>query len=76
MIMRPSTQQLIERQILDEIASFRQEYGLPPKKVSFNRVSSLDGLPFPTKSFKLFGLWKEEEALAMARASFERIYWK
>lgn len=76
MVIRPSEWEPIERQILNEIAGFRQEYGLPPKKTNFNRTSSLDGMPFPVKAFKLFGLWKDEEALAKARASFERIYWK
>jgi len=76
MVIRPSEWEPIEEQLLKEIAAFRTEYGLPPKKISFNRVSSLDGLPFPTQSFKLFGLWKEEGALAKARAGFERIYWK
>ncbi len=75
MVMRPSDREPIEHQILDEITSFRKEYGLPPKKIGFNHASSLDGMPFPVKTFKLFGLWKDEEALAMARASFERIYW-
>ncbi|MCP5100733.1 MAG: hypothetical protein GY943_34725, partial [Chloroflexi bacterium] len=76
MIMRPSDKEPIKRQLLDEIASFRQEYGLPSKKVIFNRVSSLDGQFFSVPSFKLYGLWKDEDALAQARASFERIYWK
>ncbi len=76
MVIRPSEWQPIESQILQEIASFREEYGLPSKKVSFNQVSALDSTIFPTNSFKLFGLWKEEEALAKTRASFERIYSK
>jgi hypothetical protein len=76
MIIRPSEWQPIESQILQEITSFREEYGLPAKKVKFNRASLLDGPPFPMDSFKLFGLWKDEEALAKARASFERSYWE
>ncbi|UCC51613.1 MAG: hypothetical protein JSV68_21310 [Anaerolineaceae bacterium] len=76
MVLRPSEWQPIESQILQEIASFREEYGLPSKKVRYNRVSLLDGPPFPMNSFKLFGLWKDEEALAKTRASFERIYFE
>ncbi len=76
MVLRPSEWQPIESQILQEIASFREEYGLPSKKVRFNQVSSLGGPIFPINSFKLFGLWKDEEALAETRASFERIYWE
>jgi len=76
MVSRPSEWQPIEDQLLQEIANFRKEYGLPPKKVGFNQVSLLDGQPVPVNSFKLFGLWKDEEALAKTRASFERIYWK
>ena len=76
MVTRPSEWEPIEKLIQQEITNFRQEYGLPAKKVRFNRVSSLDGQIVPMNSLKLFGLWKDEEALAKTRASFERIYWK
>ncbi len=76
MVSRPSEWQPIEDQIRREITKFREEYGLPSKKVRFNRISSLGGQPFPMSSFKLFGLWKDKEALAKTRASFERIYWR
>jgi hypothetical protein len=76
MVIRPSEWQPIESQMLKEITDFRQEYGLPSKTVNFNRASSLAGQHFPVDSFKLFGLWKDEEAMAKTRASFERIYWK
>jgi hypothetical protein len=76
MIVRPPEWTPIEKLLLDEIANFRAEYGVPSRKVNYNRVSSFDGQFFPVNSFKLFGLWKDEEALAKARASFERIYWK
>ena len=76
MVLRPSEWQPIEGQIKQEINAFREEYGLPAKKINFNRVSSLDGQFIPIPQFKLFGLWKEEEALAEARAHFERLYWK
>ncbi|HEX6386417.1 MAG TPA: hypothetical protein VF177_17230 [Anaerolineae bacterium] len=75
-VIRPSEWQPIEAQIMQEIAALRQEYGLPAKKVKFNRVSSLDGQFIPMPQFKLFGLWKEETALAEARTNFERLYWK
>ncbi|MFQ5433606.1 MAG: hypothetical protein ACE5FD_01905 [Anaerolineae bacterium] len=76
MVIRPFDQQPIRTQLLQEIASFREEYGIPAKKVGYNRISSLSGQHFPVKSFKLFGLWTNEAAIAEARASFERIYWK
>jgi len=76
MVLRPSEWQPIESQILQEIVSFREEYGLPSKKVRFYQVASIDGPLFPMNSLKLFGLWKEEETLAKTRASYERIYWK
>lgn len=76
MVIRPSDWQPIESQIQQEIATFREEYGLPSKKVGFNQVFPLDSTVFPMNSFKLFGLWKDEKALAETRASFERLYWK
>lgn len=76
MVLRPFDWQPIESQILQEIASFRKEYGLSSKKVRFSQVSSFDGPVFPMNSFKLFGLWKEKEAIAKTRASFDRLYWK
>lgn len=76
MVIRPFDRQPIKHQLLQEIASFREEYGIPAKKVGFNRISSLSGEHFPIKSLKLFGLWEDEATIAEARASFERIYWK
>ena len=76
MVIRPSDREPIRAQLLQEIASFREEYGIPAKKVGYNRISSLSGQHFPIKSFELFGLWTDEAALAETRASFERIYWK
>ena len=75
MVTRPSEWQPIETFIKQEISDFRLEYGLPAKKVKFNRASSLGGGHFPVIKFKLTGLWQDEEALAEARANFERIYW-
>jgi hypothetical protein len=74
--IRPFDRQPIRTQLLQEIASFREEYGIPAKKVGYNRISSLNGQHFPIKSFELFGLWTDEAAITEARASFERIYWK
>jgi hypothetical protein len=76
MVIRPSEWPPIESLILQEITSFREEYGLPSKKVRFNQVSLFDGPPSPMNSFKLFGLWKDEEALTKTRASFDRSYWE
>jgi hypothetical protein len=75
MVTRPSEWKPIEAFIKQEITDFRLEYGLPAKKVKFNRASSLDGGYFPITKFKLTGLWQDEEALDEARDTFERLYW-
>lgn len=75
MILRPPEAQNLERLLLQEITALRQEYGLPAGRVNFNRISTLSGQPVPWPRFELFGLWKEEELLEEARATFARLYW-
>lgn len=76
MILRPPEVEGMEPLLLQEIAVLRREYGLPAGKVHFNRMSSLSGEPLRWPRLELFGLWKEEEALEQARATFSRLYWK
>ncbi len=77
MVMRPSEWQPIEQQMMREITLLRQEYGLPAKKVVFNRAASaMDSDFIPERRLEMFGLWREEWALAEARAGFDRTYRK
>lgn len=76
MVLRPFTSSEIEKQMHDELAAFAEEYGLPPQKIHYNRISSLNREPYPTPRFELFGLWKNEEALTEARDTFAKRYWK
>lgn len=73
MILRPADGQLIEQQMQRELATFAEEYGLPPKKIHYNRLSSLNGEPYSVGRFGLFGLWKDEAALNTAREVFARL---
>lgn len=75
-IIRPSVPRSIEKQIQDELVAFAEEYGFPPQKIKYNRLSSLSGEPFSIPRFELFGLWKDEKALDEARETFARLYWK
>ena len=74
MVTRPSEWRPIEETIRNEILSLRQEYGLPAKKVKFNRAAPLGDGYFPVPKLKLIGRWNDEEALDKARAAFDRIY--
>ena len=76
MVLRPFVSREIEQQIRDELASFAAEYGLPPQKIRYNRLSSLSGEPYSVPRFGLFGLWKDETAINEARDTFARLYWK
>jgi hypothetical protein len=75
MILRPHDWEPIENQMHAELAAFAEEYGLPPKKMHYNRLSPLSGEPHPVTQFKLFGLWKNEEAITEARDTFADLYW-
>lgn len=75
-VIRPSELRFIEKQIRDELAAFAEEYHLPPAKIHYNRLSSLNGQPYGVARFELFGLWKNEEALNEARETFAHLYWK
>lgn len=75
-IIRPSDYQSIEKQIHDELLGFAQEYNLPPQKIAYNRLSSLTKEPYRVPKYELLGLWKNDEALAEARDTFARLYWK
>ena len=76
MVIRPSESRFIEKQIRDEILAFADEYSLPPAKINYNRLSSLNGEPYQVSKFQLFGLWKNEEALTEARDRFAQLYWR
>jgi hypothetical protein len=76
MVIRPFTSSEIEKQMRDELAAFAEEYGLPPQKIHYNRISSLNREPYLVPRFELFGLWKNEEALTEARDTFAKRYWK
>jgi len=71
-VMRPALKANLVRQLLDDIDKFRREYGLPVKKVKFNRAEG--GHFTPTRRLLLIGLWNDEKALAAARNAFDRIY--
>jgi hypothetical protein len=60
----------IEKQIGSEIAKFRQEYGLPSKKVHFNQAVGSSHVPIGR--LILSGLWKDDDVLSQVRASFSR----
>jgi hypothetical protein len=60
-------------QLLDEIDKFRREYGLPGKKVKFNRPGA-GGKLMSTRRLMLVGLWSSEDALKAAQAAFDRRY--
>jgi hypothetical protein len=62
----------IEKQIGSEIAKFRREYSLPPKKIHFNQLVGSSHVPMGRLT--LYGLWKDDDVLSQARASFSRIY--
>jgi hypothetical protein len=75
MILRPHEWEPIEKQMRDELIAFAEEYGFPPKKMHYNRLSPLSGEPHSVAQFKLFGLWKDEEAITEARDTFADLYW-
>lgn len=76
MVIRPYESQHIETQMHDELVAFALEYGLPPKKIHYNRLSSMGGEPYSVSRFELRGLWKNEEAITEARDTFSRRYWR
>lgn len=42
-------------------------------KIHYNRLSSLNGEPYPVHRFALFGLWKDKAALSAACEVFARL---
>jgi hypothetical protein len=76
MILRPFDLPYIEQQMMDEITEFRQEYGLPAKKVSYYRALMPGGMPEPISRFHLSGSWKNGLTLGKAQANFYRKYRK
>lgn len=76
MVIRPFEPHTIGKQMRDELAAFAEEYGLPPQKIHYNRLSSLSREPYPVPRFELFGLWKNEAAITEARDTFAHLYWK
>jgi hypothetical protein len=71
--MRPAAKANLASQLLDEIDKFRREYGLPGKKVKFNRPGA-GGKLMSTRRLMLVGLWSSEDALKAAQAAFDRRY--
>jgi hypothetical protein len=75
MVLRPFAYHEIEKQMHNELTALAEEYGVLPKKMHYNRLSPLSGEPYTAK-YKLFGLWKNEEAIMEARDTFARLYWE
>ncbi|MBN1318693.1 MAG: hypothetical protein JXA42_24645, partial [Anaerolineales bacterium] len=72
-VIRPAEWMSIDDQIKQEIKELCQEYGLPSRKVNYNLTSMLDDQFVPMLQFKLFGLWRDKDALDKARAAFDRL---
>lgn len=70
-LLRPVDATGIERQLLDALNALRQEYGIPPKKVHFNRLVADRHVPL--RGLALHGGWKDEVVLRRARAGFDRL---
>jgi hypothetical protein len=73
-ILRPFDSHYIEKQLLDEITAFRQEYGLPVKKLSYYQAFSLSGVSTPISRFTLAGTWKDQSSILSAQLNFYRLY--
>ncbi len=71
MVLRPYAVRHIEKQIQDELLAFAAEYGLPAKKIHYNRSSPSGGELQPVFRFELTGLWKNEAALSRAGEVFK-----
>jgi hypothetical protein len=70
MILRPLPPEDSEKMLLAEINKFRQEYGLPPKKVHYNRIAGEELVAVPR--FILYGHWKDSNLIKQAQAAFDK----
>jgi hypothetical protein len=75
-IMMPVDVPFIEKQLLDEITAFRQEYGLPVKKINYHQAPSLSSMPVSLPRLKLGGDWKNQNLINSARKNFYSMYRK
>jgi hypothetical protein len=73
-ILLPFDPPYIEKQLLDEITAFRQEYGLPVKKISYYQAFSLSSIPNPISRFTLAGSWKDGKLIDSAQSNFYILY--
>jgi hypothetical protein len=73
-VMRPPEPQEMEKVLLAEINNFRLEYGLPPKKIHYNRAVGNEAVPVPR--LVLYGHWKDKVLVDGAQAAFDTIYRK
>lgn len=76
MVLRPSEQISVEKQLMNEITELRKEYRVLPKQLKFNHPGDFGGMFTRVPQFKLFGLWKDEDALQKARQQFADLYWR
>jgi hypothetical protein len=76
MILRPAEHISVEKQLMNEITELRKEYRVLPKQLKFNHVSDFGGAFTRVPQFKLFGLWKDEEAIQRAQQKFADLYWR
>ncbi|NOZ51333.1 MAG: hypothetical protein GXP37_15015 [Chloroflexi bacterium] len=70
-IYRPADSRNIDKQIADKLKVLREEYMVPPKKVTYyyiagSRIRESQKLILPA-------IWKMEDMLAQARAGFDRL---
>jgi len=70
-VMRPADPPDLGKQLVGEIDRFRREYGIPVKKVKFNRQVGRSYEPM--NRLRLFGLWQDEQAIKAAQAAFDRM---
>ena len=66
----------VESLLATEIEALADEYGLPLKKVTFNRQTAFGLDPVRIPRLELFGLWHDAEALKVSRVTFDRLYGK
>jgi len=71
LVLRPANAAGIEKQVLAALDAFRQEYGIPSKKVSFSQ--RVAGHVVPQRRFTLQGEWKDDTVLDQAREGFRRL---
>lgn len=71
-VMRPPAVEAVEAMLRGEIERLRREYGVPVRGVSY--TAFVDGMARSRPRLILRGQWKDEKALAEARAGFDAVY--